>query len=56
MFESAVMCDGTRNEHVKVALRKGSSQHGKIFRASIGSHCEETISFFSPFTSVYSLR
>ena len=38
MLDSAVMCDGTRSEHVNVALRSGSSQHGKALRASIGSN------------------
>ena len=56
MFESAVMCVGTRSEHVNVAFRRGSSQHGRQRRASIDSNWVDAINFFSPLTLTYSER
>ena len=38
MLPRAVMWTGTRSEHVKVALRSGSSQHGRHLRASMDSN------------------
>mmetsp|Transcript_94997 Transcript_94997/g.284755 ORF Transcript_94997/g.284755 Transcript_94997/m.284755 type:complete len:258 (+) Transcript_94997:1953-2726(+) len=53
MFESAVMWLGTRSEHVKVALRRGSSKHGKQRRAETGSNWVDAISFLLPSMSTY---
>jgi len=53
MFDRAIMCAGTVNEHTNVALRRGSSQHGKQRRASMDSNCVDAISFASPWMFVY---
>ena len=53
MLDSAVMWLGTVSAHENVALRRGSSQHGRQRLASIDSNCVDAMSFFSPLMFVY---
>ena len=56
MFDSAVMCDGTVSEHVNVAFRSGSSQHGRHLRAVVAQKKVDAIVAGLPWRSVYVLR
>ena len=53
IFDRAIMCAGMRREHWKVALRRGSSQHGRAFRAVVAQKNVEAIVFCSPCRLMY---
>ncbi len=51
VFEKAATSSGTIIVVRNVALKSGSSQHGRMRRASVGWHCDVAMGCFAPSAS-----